>query len=43
MAPHSIDRQYICQYIESMTPIIQPFFDAATATVTYVVHDGAAA
>jgi glyoxylase-like metal-dependent hydrolase (beta-lactamase superfamily II) len=26
-----------------MTPIIQPFFDAATATVTYVVHDGAAA
>jgi glyoxylase-like metal-dependent hydrolase (beta-lactamase superfamily II) len=26
-----------------MTPIIQPFFDPATATVTYVVHDGAAA
>jgi glyoxylase-like metal-dependent hydrolase (beta-lactamase superfamily II) len=26
-----------------MTPVIQPFFDPATATVTYVVHDGAAA
>ena len=26
-----------------MKPDIQPFFDAATGTVTYVVHDGAAA
>jgi glyoxylase-like metal-dependent hydrolase (beta-lactamase superfamily II) len=26
-----------------MKPIIQPFFDPATGTVTYVVHDGAAA
>jgi len=26
-----------------MKPEIQPFFDAATGTVTYVVHDGAAA
>jgi glyoxylase-like metal-dependent hydrolase (beta-lactamase superfamily II) len=26
-----------------MKPNIQPFFDAATGTVTYVVHDGAAA
>jgi hypothetical protein len=26
-----------------MKPKIQPFFDPATGTVTYVVHDGAAA
>jgi hypothetical protein len=26
-----------------MEPTIQPFFDPATGTVTYVVHDGAVA